>query len=58
MKAYLLQHKGMIAGRKVVILRRDDTGVAPDTAKRLAQELIVQDNVDFLVGSTFTPNGL
>jgi len=58
MKAYLLQHKGMIGGRKVVILRRDDTGVAPDTAKRLAQELIVQDNVDFLVGSTFTPNAV
>jgi branched-chain amino acid transport system substrate-binding protein len=58
MNAYLLQHNGMIAGRKVVILRRDDTGVAPDTARRLAQELIVQDNVDFLVGSTFTPNAV
>jgi branched-chain amino acid transport system substrate-binding protein len=58
MNAYLLQHNGMIAGRKVVILRRDDTGVAPDTAKRLAQELIVQDNVDFLVGSAFTPNAV
>jgi branched-chain amino acid transport system substrate-binding protein len=58
LNAYLLQHKGMIAGRKVQLIHRDDTGVAPDVAKRLSQELIVQDNVDFLIGSAFTPNGV
>ena len=58
LNAYLLQHNGTIAGRKVQLIRRDDTGVAPDVARRLAQELIVQENVDFLLGSAFTPNGV
>lgn len=58
MNAYLAQHHGMIAGRKVQIIRRDDTGVKPDVARREAQELVVQDNVDFLVGSTFTPTAI
>jgi branched-chain amino acid transport system substrate-binding protein len=42
MNAWLAQHKGMMSGRKVEIIKRDDTGVAPDVAKRLATELIVQ----------------
>jgi branched-chain amino acid transport system substrate-binding protein len=58
LNAYLLQHNGTIAGRKVQLIRRDDTGVAPDVAKRMSQELIVQENVDFLIGATFTPNGI
>jgi branched-chain amino acid transport system substrate-binding protein len=58
LNAYLLQHNGLIAGRKVQLIRRDDTGVAPDVAKRMSQELIVQENVDFLIGATFTPNGI
>ncbi|TMH80034.1 MAG: ABC transporter substrate-binding protein, partial [Betaproteobacteria bacterium] len=33
-------------------------GVAPDLAKRLAQELIVRDNVDILAGFVLTPNAL
>jgi branched-chain amino acid transport system substrate-binding protein len=47
-----------VAGRKVVIVRRDDTGIAPDVAKRQAQELIVQDGVDILAGTTVTPNAI
>lgn len=56
--AWLAQHNGEMAGRKVQLIKRDDTGVAPDVAKRLATELIVQDHVDFLMGSTFTPNAV
>jgi len=41
-----------------VIVRRDDTGIAPDVAKRQAQELIVQDGVDILAGTTVTPNAI
>jgi branched-chain amino acid transport system substrate-binding protein len=52
------EHGDTIAGRKVVLIRRDDTGIAPDTAKRLAQELIVQEHVDLLLGLTFTPNAI
>jgi branched-chain amino acid transport system substrate-binding protein len=58
MNAWLAQHNGMMAGRKVEIIRRDDTGPAPDVARRLATELVVQDHVDFLMGSTYTPNGV
>ncbi|MBR0754331.1 ABC transporter substrate-binding protein [Bradyrhizobium jicamae] len=45
-----------IAGRKTEIIKRDTTGPAPDVARRLAQELIVGEKVDFLAGMDFTPN--
>ena len=56
--AWLAQHNGMMSGRKVQLIKRDDTGVAPDVVRRLATELVVQDKVDFLLGSTFTPNAV
>lgn len=43
-------------GVKVEPIFRDDTGANPDTAKRLAQELIVRDRVQFLTGVVWTPN--
>jgi branched-chain amino acid transport system substrate-binding protein len=43
-------------GVKVEPIYRDDTGPNPDVAKRLAQELIVRDKVQFLVGTVWTPN--
>ena len=58
MAAWLAQHKGTMSGRKVELIKRDDTGVAPDVVRRLATELVVQDHVDFLLGSTFTPNAV
>ena len=57
-KTYMKQHGDTVAGRKIEIIRRDVGGVAPDTAKRLAQELIVRDNVDMLAGFLLTPNAL
>jgi branched-chain amino acid transport system substrate-binding protein len=56
--AYMKQHGDTIAGRKVVLIKRDDGGIAPETAKRLAQELIVQDHVDLLIGASYTPNAI
>jgi branched-chain amino acid transport system substrate-binding protein len=53
---YMKQHGDTIAGRKIELVKRDDTGIAPDTARRLAQELIVQDKVDMLIGGVYTPN--
>ena len=41
-----------------MIIKRDDTGIAPEVARRLTQELIVQDKVDLLVGTSFTPNAI
>jgi branched-chain amino acid transport system substrate-binding protein len=57
-KLYLKQNGETVAGRKIEIIRRDTGGVAPDVAKRLAQELIVRDQVDILAGFVLTPNAL
>jgi branched-chain amino acid transport system substrate-binding protein len=56
-KLYVSQHGDVVAGRKIEIIRRDSGG-APDAAKRLAQELIVRDNVDILAGFSLTPEAL
>jgi branched-chain amino acid transport system substrate-binding protein len=55
-KAYMAQHGNMVAGKKIELIIKDTTGPAPDVAKRLAQELVVKDNVDFLAGFGLTPN--
>jgi branched-chain amino acid transport system substrate-binding protein len=46
------------AGVKLDIIKRDDTGINPETAKRLAQELIVRDKVQLITGVVWTPNAL
>ena len=43
-------------GVDLEIIKRDDTGINPETAKRLAQELIVRDKVRMLTGVIWTPN--
>jgi branched-chain amino acid transport system substrate-binding protein len=57
-KTYMKQHGDTVAGRKIEIIRRDVGGPAPDVAKRLAQELVVRDNVDLLAGFLLTPNAM
>jgi branched-chain amino acid transport system substrate-binding protein len=55
---YYMQEKGsVVAGKKIELLIRDDGG-QPDTAKRIAQEYIVNDKVAVLAGFTFTPVAL
>lgn len=56
--AFFKEHGDTVAGRKIEILKRDDGGVAPETAKRLAQELVVGSQVDFLMGLTVSPNAM
>jgi hypothetical protein len=56
--AFFKEHGDTIAGRKIEILKRDDGGVAPETSKRLAQELVVSNQVDFLMGLTVSPNAM
>ena len=56
-KLYMKQHGDVVAGRKIELIRRDSGG-APDVAKRVAQELIVRDNVDVLAGFVLTPEAL
>jgi branched-chain amino acid transport system substrate-binding protein len=58
MAAFQKVHGDTVAGRKVVILRRDDTGVNPEVARRMAQELVVQEKVDMIAGMIFTANSM
>jgi len=53
---YLQEHGGKVAGREVQIIKKDTGGAAPDVAKRYAQELVVRDKVNFIVGLDFSPN--
>jgi branched-chain amino acid transport system substrate-binding protein len=55
-KLYMQQHGNTVAGKKIEIIRRDTGGIAPDVAKRLAQELIVREKVDILAGFSLSPN--
>lgn len=55
-RLYLAQHGGSFSGRKVELIIKDDTGVAPEISKRAAQELVIKDNVDILAGFGLTPS--
>ena len=57
-KAYMKEHGDTVAGHKIELIIKDTTGPSPEIAKRLAQELIVKDKVDFIAGLGFTPNTL
>lgn len=57
-KLYVKQHGDTVAGRKLEFIRKDTGGIAPDIAKRLAQELVVRDHADILTGFDLTPNTL
>jgi branched-chain amino acid transport system substrate-binding protein len=57
-KLYVKQHGDTVAGKKIEFIRKDTGGIAPDVAKRLAQELVVRDKVDILAGFLLTPNAL
>jgi branched-chain amino acid transport system substrate-binding protein len=56
--AYMKKNGDHVAGKKVEVIVRDTTGPVPDVAKRLAQELVVRDKVDFLAGFGLTPEAL
>jgi branched-chain amino acid transport system substrate-binding protein len=54
-RLYMAKNGDTVAGQKVQLLVKDDTGLAPETTKRLAQELIARDKVTFLAGFGLTP---
>ena len=54
-RLYMARNGDIVAGRKIELLVKDDTGLAPETTKRLAQEAIARDNVSFLAGFGLTP---
>ena len=57
-KLYVKEHGDTVAGKKLEFIRKDVGGIAPDVAKRLAQELVVRDKVDILGGFVLTPNAI
>src|SRR5215831_6939930 len=54
MRLYMAQHGETVAGKKIQVIAKDDGAVA-DNSKRLAQELIVNDKVNFVAGFGVTP---
>ncbi len=56
-KLFMQQNGMVVAGKKIEIIIKDDTGTA-DVTKRLAQELIVNDKVQILAGFGLTPLAL
>jgi branched-chain amino acid transport system substrate-binding protein len=57
-KLYMARNGNTVAGKKIEIIIKDDTGVAPELTKRLAQELISNDKVDILAGFGLTPGAM
>jgi len=56
-KLYMQRHGDSVAGKKIELIIKDDTG-NPDMTKRLAQELVVNDKVALLAGFGLTPGAL
>lgn len=57
-RLYIARHGDTVAGRKLELIIRDDTGIAPELTKRLAQELVTNQQVDVLAGFGLSPGAL
>ena len=55
-RLYVQQHGNFVAGKKIELILRDDGGVA-DNARRLVQEMIVNDKVN-IIAAGITPTAL
>ena len=53
-RLYMAQNGDTVAGKKIELIVKDDTG-APDVTKRIAQELVINDKVQVLAGFGLTP---
>lgn len=57
-RLWMKLHGTTVAGKKIEVIARDANGVNPEQTKRLAQELITRDKVNFLAGFGLTPDAL
>ena len=57
-RLYMAKNGDTVAGRKVQLIVKDDTGLAPETTKRIAQEMVVQEKISVLAGFGLTPLAL
>ncbi|MEO3386804.1 ABC transporter substrate-binding protein [Mesorhizobium sp. CAU 1741] len=55
---YIAKHGDEVAGKKIEIIKKDTGGPAADVAQRMAQELVVRDEVDIIAGFALTPEAL
>lgn len=51
-----VHQKTLLPDVDIQLIKRDETGPSPDVARRLAQELLVRDQVQILTGGQWTPN--
>lgn len=58
MDLYLEQHPQTAEGHEIELLYRDVGGNEPTRARQLAQELVVRDGAQYLIGLEFTPTML
>jgi branched-chain amino acid transport system substrate-binding protein len=56
-RLYMQQHGDVVAGKRIELVLRDDVSV-PDSTKRIAQQLIVNDKVKVIAGFGITPSML
>ena len=56
-RLYMQERGDTVAGRKIELIVKDDTA-APETTKRIAQDLVVQEKVAILAGFGLTPLAL
>lgn len=54
---YMREHGDTVAGKKIKLIVKDDTG-APEVTKRIAEELITNDHAKALMGFGLTPLAL
>jgi len=57
-RLYMQRNGDTVAGRKIELIVKDDTGLAPETTKRIAQDLVVQEKIAILAGFGLTPLAL
>lgn len=57
-EVYQAQHGTTAGEHEIEFIYKDVGGTNPDVARSLAQELLIQEQVDYLAGFTFTPNAL
>ncbi len=54
-RLYMQQNGDNVDGRQIQLIVKDDGGIQPETTKRLAQELVVQEKVNVIAGFGLTP---
>jgi branched-chain amino acid transport system substrate-binding protein len=57
-RLYMQRNGDTVDGRKIELILKDDTGLAPETTKRIAQDLVVQEKIAILAGFGLTPLAL